>query len=270
MVDYTKFNSKIYLFLSQQADWKTDADYDGNDKITKAEFMSYLKGDAAKEIWDGENCNANRQNDVINRFWNRFDQIRSGYIEGTDVKESNALNDDEEAALEKSFASYKYFNEFFNSEISKIQSAGISELNTKKVAEQLKSSLKTDLLALFESEVSKGTEFNSVEDVKNALSDQVRQVEYQTIANISIDLYIEKNVKNLEKKYGYDRENDATLNTLIKNCVSQLASSSNIDDFAGVFNEAMNVIENYLATALPDKFSGNDEYLKKYGYDEIL
>lgn len=267
MVDYAKFNSKIYLFLSQQADWKTDADYDGNDKITKAEFMNYLKGDVAKEIWDGENCNINRKNDVINKFWNRFDQVRSGYIEGTDVKEYNALNDDEEAALEKSFASYKYFNEFFNSEISKIQSAGISELNTKKVAEQLKSSLKTDLLALFESEVSKGTEFNSVEDVKNALADQVRQVEYQTIANISIDLYIEKNVKNLEKKYGYDRENDATLNTLIKNCVSQLASSSNIDDFAGVFNEAMNVIENYLATALPDKFSGNDEYLKKYGYD---
>lgn len=267
MVDYAKFNSKIYLFLSQQADWKTDADYDGNDKITKAEFMNYLKGDVAKEIWDGENCHINRKNDVINKFWNRFDQVRSGYIEGTDVKEYNALNDDEEAALEKSFASYKYFNEFFNSEISKIQSAGISELNTKKVAEQLKSSLKTDLLALFESEVSKGTEFNSVEDVKNALGDQVRQVEYQTIANISIDLYIEKNVKNLEKKYGYDRENDATLNTLIKNCVSQLASSSNIDDFAGVFNEAMNVIENYLATALPDKFSGNDEYLKKYGYD---
>ncbi len=267
MVDYAKFNSKIYLFLSQQADWKTDADYNGDDKITKAEFMNYLKGDVAKEIWDGENCNTNRKNDVINKFWNRFDQIRSGYIEGTDVKEYNALNDDEEAALEKSFASYKYFNEFFNSEISKIQSAGISELNTKKVAEQLKSSLKTDLLALFESEVSKGTEFNSVEDVKNALADQVRQVEYQTIANISIDLYIEKNVKNLEKKYGYDRENDATLNTLIKNCVSQLASSSNIDDFAGVFNEAMNVIENYLATALPDKFSGNDEYLKKYGYD---
>lgn len=267
MVDYDKFNSKIYLFLSQQADWKTDADYDGDDKITKAEFMDYLKGDVAKEIWDGENCNANRKNDVINKFWNRFDQVRSGYIEGTNVKEYNALNDDEEAALEKSFASYKYFNEFFNNEISKIQSAGISELNTKKVAEQLKSSLKTDLLALFEAEVSKGTEFNSVEDVKNVLGDQVRQVEYQTIANISVDLYIEKNVKNLEKKYGYDRENDATLNTLIKNCVSQLASSSNIDDFAGVFNEAMNVIENYLATALPDKFSGNDEYLKKYGYD---
>lgn len=267
MVDYDKFNSKIYLFLSQQADWKTDADYDGDDKITKAEFMDYLKGDVAKEIWDGENCNANRQNDVINRFWNRFDTVRSGKISGTRLDEYNALNDDEEAALEKSFASYKYFNEFFNNEISKIQSAGISELNTKKVAEQLKSSLKTDLLALFESEVSKGTEFNSVEDVKNVLGDQVRQVEYQTIANISVDLYIEKNVKNLEKKYGYDRENDATLNTLIKNCVSQLTSSSNIDDFAGVFNEAMNVIENYLATALPDKFSGNDEYLKKYGYD---
>ena len=267
MVDYDKFNSKIYLFLSQQADWKTDADYDGDDTITKAEFMSYLKGDVAKEIWDGENCNANRQNDIINRFWNHFDTVRSGKINGTRLSEYNALNDDEEAALEKRFASYKYFNEFFNNEISKIQSAGISELNTKKVAEQLKSSLKTDLLALFESEISKGTEFNSVEDIKNALGDRVRQIEYQTIANISVDLYIEKNVKNLEKKYGYDRENDATLNTLIKNCVSQLASSSNIDDFAGVFNEAMNVIENYLATALPDKFSGNDEYLKKYGYN---
>ena len=96
---------KIYQFLSQKGGIEA-ADSNGDGAVTKAEFRTFMEDFE----WDGETTEAGK-NDLINSFWASIDTDQSSSkISGTKVKNKNALDSKEMAAMADRVEMYETLN----------------------------------------------------------------------------------------------------------------------------------------------------------------
>ena len=95
--------SRVYQFLAKQGDWVSAADQNGDGAIVKAEFRDFMENSYE---WDGETTEEGK-NDLINTFWKSIDTKQAGNISGTKLKNKNALDSNEIAAMDKRIAIYE-------------------------------------------------------------------------------------------------------------------------------------------------------------------
>ena len=142
-------NTKFYQFLSKyNADggWHTVADekYGNDDNIViKAEFRAFVNAE-----WNGEE--GTLTDDLINSFWKSIDTNQSAAkIKGTKLKNLNALDNSELAAMDKNLGIYVEFDQFIANNV-KIPSVLIS------TGAQWKASVKNELSAIMQQFIASG------------------------------------------------------------------------------------------------------------------
>ena len=100
--------SRVYQFLAKQGDWVAAADTNSDGTVIKSEFRTFMEENFE---WDGETTEEGK-NDLINNFWKTIDSKQTGSISGTNLKNKNALDSNEIAAMDKKLAYYEILNDF--------------------------------------------------------------------------------------------------------------------------------------------------------------
>ena len=101
--------SRVYAFLAKQGDWVNEADKNGDGAVIKSEFRDFMEENFE---WNGEESTDSAKNDLINSFWKTIDTNQSGKVSGTKLKNKNALDKKELAAMEDRIEMYEILNEF--------------------------------------------------------------------------------------------------------------------------------------------------------------
>ena len=104
--------SKVYLFLSERPNWKTEMDTDKDGTILKAECRDFLTANfdwASLEGWNGE---SSKQTDLINDFWKSIDTTKTGDMTGTIFKNKNALDSNEITNMNNKIEMYEILNDY--------------------------------------------------------------------------------------------------------------------------------------------------------------
>lgn len=100
--------SKVYQFLANIGDWKTKADKNGDGTVIKSEFCSFMENNYE---WDGTPSDVDK-NDLINSFWKAIDTKQGGKLNGTRYYNKNALDSNEEDAINAKVQCYDTLNTF--------------------------------------------------------------------------------------------------------------------------------------------------------------
>lgn len=224
MADITDF-SKVYLFLSQRKDWVKEADSNGDGTIIKYEFSNFMKSN-----YDFNNVSEDDQNELINKFWAKFDTNRSGKVfNNSKLRNKNALDSKEIDALNNKVKVFEALNEY----ISKLVAPNCVD------AAKWKSSVSESLTNYAEEFVNQG---KSAEELTAYLDSIKGLVSNKTTAN----LYAQNVVKNATAKFGYNINANTQLQGIISNYVLSLSGEEDIDT---IKNNVDNIINTYLATA---------------------
>ena len=125
---------KMYQFIAsfeKKGGWENVADGYGSGKkdgtVIKSEFRAFVNGEFAN--WNG-NEGGTVSNDIINDFWKAIDTNTSASkIAGTKLKNLNALDKNELAAMEQRLEAYIAFDEFVSKNV-KIPTEVLQELLT--------------------------------------------------------------------------------------------------------------------------------------------
>ncbi len=238
--------SRVYQFLANQGDWVSAADKDGDGTVVKTEFRNFMEDNFE---WDGETTEAGK-NDLINSFWNTIDTKQSGKISGTNLKDKNALNKDEIAAMQDRIEMYEILNEFTST---------ISAPYVVQDAAGWKKSVSEGLGALVETYISQG---GKPDDLEAYLEEKSVSVEQKATADYCANEYLKKTMTDFIKEYGYSYAEDGTLQGIINTYVQNIPEDSTFED---IYETVMEIIDAYTATAgLPG--SENPELLSQYGY----
>ncbi len=238
--------TKFYQFLSKyqsEGGWNKVADgqYGNEDGfVIKSEFRNFLNTE-----WNGEE-NGELTNDLINSFWKKIDTNTSASkISGTKLKNNNALDKNETAALEKRLEVYVQFDQFVANNIvipSALNSTGsqwksdIVEQLSAKVEEFIAGGCNGDLTKTLEEA------FNAI---ANKCTAQYCAVEYQDSLKSTI----------LADYPEYKVADDTTLQTLIN---AYIATVDVETDAETIKDEIIDIMDAYLATAELGTDSGYD------------
>ncbi len=239
--------SRVYQFLANQGDWVSAADKNGDGAVVKTEFRNFMEENFE---WDGETTEAGK-NDLINSFWNTIDTDQSGKISGTNLKDKNALNKDEIAAMQDRIEMYEILNEFTST---------LSAPSVVQDAAGWKKSVSEGLGALVETFIKQG---GKADELEAYLEEKSASVEQKATADYCANEYMKKSMGDFIKEYGYSYAEDKTLKGIIDSFVKSIPEDYTSDD---IYEAVLEIIDAYTATA---GLAGaeNIELLQEYGYN---
>ena len=204
--------SRVYQFLANQGDWVSAADKDGDGTVVKTEFRNFMEDNFE---WDGETTEAGK-NDLINSFWNTIDTDQSGKVRGTNLKDKNALNKDEIAAMEDRIEMYEILNDFTST---------LSAPYVVQDAAGWKKSVSEGLGALVETFIKQG---GKPDELEAYLEEKSVSVEQKATADYCANEYLKKTMTDFIKEYGYSYAEDGTLQGIINTYVQNIPEDSTL------------------------------------------
>ena len=246
---------KFYQFLAQYqkdgSSWADVADSthgNGDGTVIKSEFRAFLNAE-----WNGEE-NGELTNDLINSFWKKIDTNTSASkIQGTKLKNLNALDKNEMANLDKQLEVYVKFDEFVSNNV-KIPTVLTS------TGSQWKSDVTEELSGLLEKYIQGGLQGDLSEilgealpSIANKCTAQYCAVEYQNNLQSSI----------LKDYPDYKVADDSTLQALINAYIGTIDAET---DAGTIQEEILSIMDAYLASAGLCEDSGYD--LANLGYNK--
>lgn len=251
-------STKFYLFL---ANYKSngesladavDKNYGNKDGyVIKEEFRKFVKGEYDK--WSGESNSESELNDIVNKYWRQFDTNSSASrVTGTKLKNLNALDKEESAALEKNLEMYVKFDQY----VSNIQIPSV--LTTK--GNEWKKAISTELMAVFEEYVQN----NGHEDIESYLDNALAGIYNKYTAMYCAAEYQNDLASTLLKDYpDYKIGEDKALESIINNYLLNLDKNARPED---IMNDIKGIVDAYFATA--GIGNGSDWDLSKLGYSQ--
>lgn len=241
-------SSKVYLFLSKNKNWQTEADKNSDGKIIKSEFRTYMEGNYN---WNGEDASA--KSDLINAFWKEIDTNQSGKL-SKKLNNKGALDDSELNTINKKIEMYDILNDY------------IKSLNAPSVVSnktQWKQSVEEGLTSKVEEYIKSG---KSVEELTAYIAELAPVIERKATADYCANQYLANDMKNVLKNYSYAYADDSTLQSMINNYISQLGTETeSIPTDEEIQETVQNIINEYFATAGLTESSSFD--LSQYGYE---
>lgn len=220
--------SKVYLFLSQRNDWVSEADTNGDGTIIKYEFSKFMKGN-----YDFTDVSENDQNELINKFWAKFDTNRSGKVfNNSKLFNKNALDSNEIDALNKKVEVFEALNKYVS---------GLVAPNCVDAA-KWKSSVSESLTNYAEEFVNQG---KNASDLTAYLDSIKGLVSNKTTANLYAQNYAKQATASLTRQYGYNVDGDTQLQGIISNYVLSLNGTESVEDIIAGVRET---IDNYIST----------------------
>ena len=236
--------TRVYQFLAAQGDWQTAADTEKADGIiTKNEFRTFMEENF--ENWNGESVEGGL-NDLINAFWKKIDTKQAGSIKGTNYKNLNALDSNEIDKMNQKIALYEILNDF---------TATISAPSVVSDSAAWKKSVSDGLSALVEKYTG------TADELPAYLEEQSPIIENKATADYCANEYLNSELADIVKEYGYAYGSDSTLKGIIDSYVKNIPEGS--DEYT-IQETVMNIIDAYLATAGIKEDNGYD--LSLYGY----
>ena len=241
-------SSKVYLFLAKQGDWATAADKNGDGTVIKSEFRQYMENNYE---WNGEDASA--KSDLINQFWKEIDTKQSGKL-NKKLNNKGALDKNEINTMNNKIQMYEILNNFTSNSIE-VPSVVQDRTNWKKsVAESLTNKVDAYIKAN-----------KSADDLEAYLQEISPEIERKATADYCANQYLNTEMKDIVKEYGYSYADDSTLQGMIDNYISQLsANSGEIPSDEEINETVINIINEYLSTAGLKDSDGFD--LSQYGY----
>lgn len=241
-------SSKVYLFLAKQGDWATAADKNGDGTVIKSEFRQYMENNYE---WNGEDASA--KSDLINQFWKEIDTKQSGKL-NKKLNNKGALDKNEINTMNNKIQMYEILNNFTSNSIE-VPSVVQDRTNWKKsVAESLANKVDAYIKAN-----------KSAEDLEAYLQEISPEIERKATADYCANQYLNTEMKDIVKEYGYSYADDSTLQGMIDNYISQLsANSGEIPSDEEINETVINIINEYLSTAGLKDSDGFD--LSQFGY----
>lgn len=208
--------------------------------VIKAEFQSFMK-----DNWDtallGE-----YDNKQVNVFWNSIDTKKSAKTVGeSNMKDLNALNENELDAVDKQLAVYEVLNSFMSSVALPAEAAGFG-IDNREFKTSINKSLMETCQAIINANKDK-----SADEVKQLIQDALPQAypiaERKTVANLLAqktitDLSNRPELSNLDNKAFED------LQGIVSAYISQRAASGEVD-LAEIVNEIRYIINQYFTNA---------------------
>ena len=240
-------SSKVYLFLAKQGDWATAADKNGDGTVIKSEFRQYMENNYE---WNGEDASA--KSDLINQFWKEIDTKQSGKL-NKKLNNKGALDKNEINTMNNKIQMYETLNQYTST--IEVPSVVQDRTNWKKsVAESLANKVDAYIKAN-----------KSAEDLEAYLQEISPEIERKATADYCANQYLNTEMKDIVKEYGYSYADDSTLQGMIDNYISQLsANSGEIPSDEEINETVINIINEYLSTAGLKDSDGFD--LSQYGY----
>ena len=241
-------SSKVYLFLAKQGDWATAADKNGDGTVIKSEFRQYMENNYE---WNGEDASA--KSDLINQFWKEIDTKQSGKL-NKKLNNKGALDKNEINTMNNKIQMYEILNNFTSNSIE-VPSVVQDRTNWKKsVAESLANKVDAYI-----------NSNKSADDLEAYLQEISPEIERKATADYCANQYLNTEMKDIVKEYGYSYADDSTLQGMIDNYISQLsANSGEIPSDEEINETVINIINEYLSTAGLKDSDGFD--LSQYGY----
>lgn len=241
-------SSKVYLFLAKQGDWATAADKNGDGTVIKSEFRQYMENNYE---WNGEDASA--KSDLINQFWKEIDTKQSGKL-NKKLNNKGALDKNEINTMNNKIQMYEILNNFTSNSIE-VPSVVQDRTNWKKsVAESLANKVDAYIKAN-----------KSADNLEAYLQEISPEIERKATADYCANQYLNTEMKDIVKEYGYSYADDSTLQGMIDNYISQLsANSGEISSDEEINETVINIINEYLSTAGLKDSDGFD--LSQYGY----
>ena len=239
---------RVYQFLSQQGDWVSKADKNGDGNITKNEFRNFMEEDFE---WNGEDKSA--KDDLINQFWAKVDTNRArSYVSGSKtVMNINALDSKELSALESRIEMQEILDDY---------TSGLSCPNVvSNSAKNWKEDVVAELQTLLENYIAEG---GAKENLATYLETNAQFVENKVTAEYCAAEYLNEVMPELNKEYGYAFGSDKSLDNIINNYVQNLPEGITPEEMKSTLTE---IIDAYLATAGLKEANGID--LSAYGYE---
>lgn len=241
-------SSKVYLFLAKQGDWATAADKNGDGTVIKSEFRQYMENNYE---WNGEDASA--KSDLINQFWKEIDTKQSGKL-NKKLNNKGALDKNEINTMNNKIQMYEILNNFTSNSIE-VPSVVQDRTNWKKsVAESLANKVDAYI-----------SSNKSADNLEAYLQEISPEIERKATADYCANQYLNTEMKDIVKEYGYSYADDSTLQGMIDNYISQLsANSGEIPSDEEINETVINIINEYLSTAGLKDSDGFD--LSQYGY----
>lgn len=238
--------SRVYAFLAKQGDWVNEADKNGDGAVIKSEFRDFMEENFE---WNGEESTDSAKNDLINSFWKTIDTNQSGKVSGTKLKNKNALDKKELAAMEDRIEMYEILNEF-TSQLTAPSVVGDGANWKKSVSEGLG--------ALIEPYIKNG---GTPEDLPAYLAEQAPLIEAKATADYCANEYLAEIMGDVNKEYGYTYGSDQTLQGMINSYIQSMTEGG---DAETIQQTVQGIIDAYVATAgLGDESSVD---MGDYGY----
>ena len=238
--------SRVYAFLAKQGDWVNEADKNGDGAVIKSEFRDFMEENFE---WNGEESSDSAKNDLINSFWNSIDTNQSGKISGTNLKNKNALDKKEIASMESRIEMYEILNDFTST---------LSAPSVVSDSNGWKKSVSEGLAALVEPYIKNG---GKAEDLLAYLQEQAPAIEKKATADYCANEYLNSEMKDFVKQYGYSYAEDNTLQNILDTYIQNIPEDT---DFETIKDTVINIIDAYLATAGLKEDNAFD--LSQYGY----
>lgn len=240
-------SSKVYLFLAKQGDWATAADKNGDGTVIKSEFRQYMENNYE---WNGEDASA--KSDLINQFWKEIDTKQSGKL-NKKLNNKGALDKNEINTMNNKIQMYETLNQYTST--IEVPSVVQDRTNWKKsVAESLANKVDAYI-----------SSNKSADDLEAYLQEISPEIERKATADYCANQYLNTEMKDIVKEYGYSYADDSTLQGMIDNYISQLsANSGEIPSDEEINETVINIINEYLSTAGLKDSDGFD--LSQYGY----
>ena len=241
-------SSKVYLFLAKQGDWATAADKNGDGTVIKSEFRQYMENNYE---WNGEDASA--KSDLINQFWKEIDTKQSGKL-NKKLNNKGALDKNEINTMNNKIQMYEILNNFTSNSIE-VPSVVQDRTNWKKsVAESLANKVDAYIKAN-----------KSADNLEAYLQEISPEIERKATADYCANQYLNTEMKDIVKKYGYSYADDSTLQGMIDNYISQLsANNGEVPSDEEINETVINIINEYLSTANLKDSDGFD--LSQFGY----
>mgnify|MGYP000826104231 FL=1 len=206
--------SRVYAFLAKQGDWVNEADKNGDGAVIKSEFRDFMEENFE---WNGEESTDSAKNDLINSFWKTIDTNQSGKVSGTKLKNKNALDKKELAAMEDRIEMYEILNEF-TSQLTAPSVVGDGANWKKSVSEGLG--------ALIEPYIKNG---GTPEDLPAYLAEQAPLIEAKATADYCANEYLAEIMGDVNKEYGYTYGSDQTLQGMINSYIQSMTEGSDAE-----------------------------------------
>ena len=241
--------SRVYQFLAERPDWKTEMDTNNDGTILKSEFRDFLAAEFDWESLEGWNGETSKQTDLINEFWKNIDTTQTGNITGTNFKNKNALDSKEITNMNLKIEMYEILNDYTST---------LSAPSVVSDSSRWKQSVNQSLANLTETFIKNG---GVKEDLLAYLESVSEGVQNKTTADCVADEYLNTELKDFMKEYNYSYLEDKTLQGIISNYIQNIPEGSTAEDIKSTVQ--LNV-DAYLATAGVKEDNAFD--LSAYGY----